>query len=68
MFPKEEDPKGEPETWTDEQMKRWLNNVSQVMRGCHYSRLIWSLAKSDGRELCHKGGVARESQGEHAGA
>lgn len=27
MFPKEEDPKGEPETWTEEQMKRWLNNV-----------------------------------------
>ncbi|KAF2169048.1 hypothetical protein M409DRAFT_21057 [Zasmidium cellare ATCC 36951] len=26
MFPKEEDPKGEPETWTEEQMKRWLTS------------------------------------------
>ncbi|CEJ89749.1 hypothetical protein VHEMI05574 [[Torrubiella] hemipterigena] len=24
MFPAEPDPKGEPETWTKEQMRRWL--------------------------------------------
>lgn len=27
MFPKEADPKGEPEKWTDDEMKRWLKNV-----------------------------------------
>ncbi|KAK3715707.1 hypothetical protein LTR37_006932 [Vermiconidia calcicola] len=25
MFPKPEDPKGEPENWTEDEMKRWLN-------------------------------------------
>ncbi|OAA69292.1 hypothetical protein LEL_10168 [Akanthomyces lecanii RCEF 1005] len=24
MFPAEEDPKGEPDTWTREEMRRWL--------------------------------------------
>ncbi|KAJ6438175.1 hypothetical protein O9K51_08766 [Purpureocillium lavendulum] len=24
MFPKEADPKGDPETWTREEMRRWL--------------------------------------------
>ena len=28
MFPQAEDPKGEPETWSEEDMKRWLNAVS----------------------------------------
>ncbi|KAF7196010.1 hypothetical protein HII31_02636 [Pseudocercospora fuligena] len=26
MFPKEPDPTGEPETWTNAEMRRWLNN------------------------------------------
>ncbi|EME80430.1 uncharacterized protein MYCFIDRAFT_31427 [Pseudocercospora fijiensis CIRAD86] len=26
MFPKEPDPTGEPETWTDTEMRRWLDN------------------------------------------
>ncbi|KAK5113858.1 hypothetical protein LTR85_010391 [Meristemomyces frigidus] len=25
MFPQQEDPKGEPETWSEDDMKRWLN-------------------------------------------
>lgn len=29
MFPAEPDPKGEPETWTKEQMRRWLEVVSE---------------------------------------
>lgn len=28
MFPAQADPKGEPEEWTEEEMKRWLNSVS----------------------------------------
>ncbi|TKA65302.1 hypothetical protein B0A55_10027 [Friedmanniomyces simplex] len=26
MFPQAEDPKGEPETWSEDDMKRWLNS------------------------------------------
>ncbi|KAH9844499.1 ORF (Precursor) [Teratosphaeria destructans] len=26
LFPKEEDPKGEPETWSEDEMRRWLNS------------------------------------------
>lgn len=29
MFPREEDPRGEPETWTADQMRRWLESVSE---------------------------------------
>ena len=35
MFPKPEDPKGDPEKWTDEEKKRWLNSVSQKYRKDH---------------------------------
>ncbi len=28
MFPQAADPKGEPENWTEEDMKRWLDSVS----------------------------------------
>jgi len=27
MFPQAEDPKGEPETWSEDDMRRWLNAV-----------------------------------------
>lgn len=27
MFPKQEDPKGEPEEWSENEMRRWLNAV-----------------------------------------
>jgi len=26
IFPQEPDPKGDPETWTQEELRRWLNN------------------------------------------
>ncbi|KAK5675798.1 hypothetical protein LTR97_012591 [Elasticomyces elasticus] len=26
MFPQAADPKGEPETWSEDEMKRWLNS------------------------------------------
>lgn len=29
MFPKAEDPKGDPEHWTDEEMRRWLRAVGR---------------------------------------
>jgi len=28
MFPQAPDPRGEPENWTEEDMKRWLDSVS----------------------------------------
>ena len=31
MFPQAEDPKGEPEKWTEDEMKRWLNAVSKIV-------------------------------------
>jgi hypothetical protein len=30
MFPKEPDPKGEPENWSEDEMRRWLNAVSML--------------------------------------
>lgn len=30
LFPAQEDPKGDPETWTREEMRRWLAAVSLV--------------------------------------
>lgn len=27
MFPQPEDPKGDPQNWTEEQMRQWLKNV-----------------------------------------
>ncbi|KIW01629.1 hypothetical protein, variant [Verruconis gallopava] len=32
MFPKEPDPKGDPETWSLEELRRWLNNVGSRER------------------------------------
>jgi hypothetical protein len=29
MFPAQEDPKGDPEKWTEDELKRWLNAVSE---------------------------------------
>lgn len=31
MFPAQKDPTGDPETWTDDDLRRWLKNVSLVM-------------------------------------
>lgn len=28
MFPAQKDPTGNPESWTDEELRRWLKNVS----------------------------------------
>lgn len=30
IFPAEKDPKGEPESWTDDELRRWLKKVSLV--------------------------------------
>ena len=27
MFPQTEDPKGDPQKWSEEEMRAWLNNV-----------------------------------------
>jgi hypothetical protein len=33
MFPAEADPKGDPETWTKEELRRWLAAVSDIRVG-----------------------------------
>ncbi|QIX00103.1 hypothetical protein AMS68_005620 [Peltaster fructicola] len=33
MFPQAEDPKGEPEKWTDEEMRRWLRSRNLLPTG-----------------------------------
>lgn len=30
MFPQPEDPKGDPQKWSEEEMRLWLNNVSWI--------------------------------------
>ncbi|KAK4897570.1 hypothetical protein LTR27_004714 [Elasticomyces elasticus] len=37
MFPQAADPKGEPETWSEEDMKRWLN-ARNLMAGSTATR------------------------------
>lgn len=32
MFPKQAEPTGEPENWTEDEMKRWLNNVRSSLK------------------------------------
>lgn len=34
MFPAEKDPTGAPETWTEEELRRWLKNVSALTVSC----------------------------------
>ncbi|KAK5711218.1 hypothetical protein LTR17_018510 [Elasticomyces elasticus] len=37
MFPQAADPKGEPETWSEDEMKRWLN-ARNLMAGSTATR------------------------------
>jgi len=30
IFPQAEDPKGDPQKWSEEEMRRWLRNVSLI--------------------------------------
>ncbi len=44
VFPAESDPKGNPETWTRDELRRWLANVSPQRLlpwdGNHYSLMF----------------------------
>ncbi|KAI9728494.1 MAG: hypothetical protein M1828_003896 [Chrysothrix sp. TS-e1954] len=33
MFPKEADPKGDPTSWTDDELRRWLRNRNLLPTG-----------------------------------
>ena len=33
LFPAEKDPKGDPDTWTEEELRRWLRTVSSSTCG-----------------------------------
>jgi hypothetical protein len=47
MFPSEADPKGDPETWTREELRRWLAAVCRPRAGG-----LTSIADMRGRETC----------------
>lgn len=36
MFPAEKDPAGDPETWTVEELRRWLKSVSRPAQSARY--------------------------------
>jgi hypothetical protein len=36
LFPQLQDPKGNPEKWTDEEMRFWLNNVHTPSPSCPF--------------------------------
>lgn len=40
MFPAEKDPTGDPETWTDHELRRWLKNVRMEIRCLGVFRLM----------------------------
>ncbi|KAK0266910.1 hypothetical protein LTR35_016749 [Friedmanniomyces endolithicus] len=40
MFPQAADPKGEPENWTEEDMKRWLDSVSGQSQRHRFSTVL----------------------------
>lgn len=44
MFPAEKDPTGDPETWTEEEMKRWLRAVSAFTCSVACAVLIFEVA------------------------
>ena len=53
IFPAEKDPKGAPETWTEDELRRWLKRVSLKMLGSLVtktdnanSKMAWSQARS----------------------
>jgi hypothetical protein len=65
MFPPEQDPKGDPETWTREELRRWLSAVSRS--------LPWALPviadphaeKATSTRDRQQGTVARAGEGEY---
>jgi hypothetical protein len=65
MFPPEQDPKGDPETWTREELRRWLSAVSRS--------LPWALPlaadphaeKPTSTRDRQQGTVARAGEGEY---
>ncbi|KAK3648633.1 hypothetical protein LTR22_013267 [Elasticomyces elasticus] len=65
MFPQAADPKGEPETWSEEDMKRWLNSVRWVIDDVLLVTDMMA-AQLDGRQHRNKGGAARQSEGKYA--
>ena len=44
MFPQSEDPKGDPQKWTEAEMRQWLNNVGlRLLLGVLFN--AWLFAK-----------------------
>lgn len=70
MFPKEEDPKGEPEAWTETEMKRWLNavGIAVVRASSILGMLIIATEKPHGRQHSDTRRATCKGQGEHAGS
>ena len=41
MFPQTEDPKGDPQKWSEEEMRQWLNNVRPNQRVKTMFQIWW---------------------------
>ena len=68
MFPKQDDPKGVPENWTEDEMKRWLNAVSSTTCTWNIGRLTVVIARSDGGLYSNTRRAYRQDQSELARA
>ncbi|QDS72738.1 hypothetical protein FKW77_003936 [Venturia effusa] len=51
MFPKEADPKGNPETWSHEELRRWLNNRQLLPDSSHSKEQLLQRVKDNMRDL-----------------
>jgi hypothetical protein len=48
MFPQATDPKGDPDSWTEEEMRRWLNAVSfNFVFFSHSSAFVWKKGRGE---------------------
>lgn len=65
LFPAAEDPKGDPENWSEVEMERWLNNVIKLSRSRKgNTRLTRTTERPPADWQGNEGGAARKSASE----
>jgi hypothetical protein len=65
MFPSESDPKGDPETWTREELRRWLSAVSRSVPGALPLVADPQAEKPTSTRDGRQGTVARAGEGQY---
>ena len=68
MFPAQPDPTGEPETWTEDEMKRWLDAVSVFVRYAQIIIILKATAWSPGGLDSDKRRAGGPSEGQYESA